>query len=301
MGDVTAEEVRRLENKAVDIRKKIVELTVVAGGGHLGGALSMVEVVVALYYHVLRFDPSRPKWPDRDRFILSKGHGALCLCPVLADVGFYPEELMANFNGLDSPFGMHPDMNKIPGIEMSTGSLGHGLSVAVGAALAGRLDRADWRVFCLLGDGECNEGMVWEAAMSARHFKLGNLVAIVDRNGLSLDGPTEEIMGLEPLADKWRAFGWNTTEIDGNDMEAVLRALHDLPPVGSDRPTCIIARTVKGKGVSFMENDPVWHYGGLDDEKAAAVLAELEAGRPGDGPGSRAAASGTGKEAAGRA
>ena len=170
MREVTAEEIRRLENKAVDIRKKIVDLTVVAGGGHLGGALSMADIVVALYYHVLNVDPKQPRWAERDRFILSKGHGALGLCPVLADVGFYPEELMADFNGLDSPFGMHPDHNKIPGIEMSTGSLGHGLSVAVGAALAARLDRAGWRVFCLLGDGELNEGMVWEAAMSAKQF-----------------------------------------------------------------------------------------------------------------------------------
>jgi len=297
MREVTAEEIRRLENKAVDIRKKIVDLTVVAGGGHLGGALSMADIVVALYYHVLNVDPKQPRWAERDRFILSKGHGALGLCPVLADVGFYPEELMADFNGLDSPFGMHPDHNKIPGIEMSTGSLGHGLSVAVGAALAARLDRAGWRVFCLLGDGELNEGMVWEAAMSAKQFKLGNLVAIVDRNGLCLDGPTEEVMGLEPLAEKWRAFGWNTVEVDGHDMKALLGAFHALPPADSDRPTCIVARTVKGKGVSFMENDPVWHYGGLDDEKAAAVCAELESHRPGTSGG----ASGAGKGATGRA
>jgi len=280
MSEISPEVVRRLEDKAVDIRKKIIELTVVAGGGHIGGALSMADVVVALYYHVLRYDPRNPRWPERDRFILSKGHGALCVCPVLADVGFYPEELMANFNGLDSPFGMHPDMNKIPGIEMSTGSLGHGLSVAVGAAIAGRLDQANWRVYCLLGDGELDEGMVWEAAMSAAHFKLGNLVAIVDRNGLSLDGPTEEIMALEPLADKWRAFGWHVMEVDGHDMRQILEAFAALPPVASPRPTCIIAKTVKGKGVGFMEGKAEWHYGGLDDEKAAEVCAELERARP---------------------
>jgi transketolase len=280
MSEITPDVVQRLEDKAVDIRKKIIDLTVVAGGGHIGGALSMTDVVVALYYHVLRYDARNPRWPERDRFILSKGHGALCVCPVLADVGFYPEERMANFNGLDSPFGMHPDMNKIPGIEMSTGSLGHGLSIAVGAAIAGRLDQANWRVYCLLGDGELDEGMVWEAAMSAAHFKLGNLVAIVDRNGLSLDGPTEEIMGLEPLADKWRAFGWNVMEIDGHNMREIVEAFAALPPVTSPRPTCVIAKTVKGKGVSFMEGKAEWHYGGLDDERAAEVCAELERARP---------------------
>ena len=280
MASIGPEIVARLEDKAVDIRQKIIDLTVVAGGGHLGGALSMTDVVVALYYHVMNYDPGNPSCPERDRFILSKGHGALCLCPVLADVGFYPASLMDDFNGLDSPFGMHPDMNKIPGIEMSTGSLGHGLSVAVGAALAGRLDGAAWRVYCLLGDGELDEGMVWEAAMSASHFGLGNLVAIVDRNGFSLDGPTEEVMALEPLADKWRAFGWHTVEIDGHDMAAILEAFAALPPSDAAAPTCIIARTIKGKGVSFMENKAEWHYGGLDETKAAEIRAELERARP---------------------
>jgi transketolase len=278
--EITEEEIIRLRRKAVDIRKKIIELTVIAGGGHLGGALSMTDIVVALYYNFMKYDPKNPHWSERDRFILSKGHGALALCPVLADVGFYPEELMNNFNGLDSPFGMHPDMNKIPGIEMSTGSLGHGLSVAVGAALAERLDKGKWRVFCLLGDGELNEGMVWEAAMSAKQFKLGNLVAIVDRNKFSLDGPTEEIMSIEPLADKWKAFGWNVVEIDGNDMKEIITALYSLPPSESEKPTCIIAHTIKGKGVSFMENKTEWHYGGLDDEKASEVINELEMAYP---------------------
>lgn len=266
----------RLDSKAVDIRKKIVELTVIAGGGHIGGALSMADVLVALYYHYLKIDPVNPHWPGRDRFILSKGHGALGLCPILSDVGFYPEELMVNFNGLDSPFGMHPDMHKIPGIEMSTGSLGHGLSIAVGCALAARLDSASWRTFCLLGDGELDEGMVWEAAMSAPAFKLGNLVAVVDRNGYSLDGPTEEVMPLEPLARKWEAFGWQVQEVDGHSMAEIVAALEALPPASGEVPQCIIARTVKGKGVSFMENKAEWHYGGLDEEKAGEVLAELE-------------------------
>ena len=269
-----------LQNKAVDIRKKIVQLSATAGGGHLGGSLSMVEVLVALYYHVMKYDPGNPDWPERDRFVMSKGHGALGLCPVLADVGYYPEELMCNFNDLDSPFGMHPDMNKIPGIEMSTGSLGHGLSISVGVALSGKLDSADWRVFCLLGDGECDEGMVWEAAMSASHFKLGNLIAIVDRNGYSLDGPTEEIMALEPFAEKWRAFGWNVLDVNGHDLDQLLDAFDRVPDAHADKPTCIISNTTKGKGVSFMESANEWHYAGCDDELTAQALAELEACRP---------------------
>jgi len=278
---VDIELLARLESKAIDVRKKIVELTVIAGGGHIGGALSMADVMVALYYHYLRIDPHYHDWPDRDRFILSKGHGALCLCPILSDVGFYPEELMNNFNGLDSPFGMHPDMHKIPGIEMSTGSLGHGLSIAVGCALSARLDKATWRTCCLLGDGELNEGMVWEAAMSASAFKLGNLLAVVDRNGYSLDGPTEEVMPLEPLVKKWEAFGWQVQEVDGHDMSEIVAALEALPPVSREVPQCIIAKTTKGKGVSFMENKAEWHYGGLDEEKAGTVLAEMEHSRNG--------------------
>ena len=273
--------IERLESKVVEIRKKIIDLTVLAGGGHIGGSLSMTDLLVALYYHRLIYKPADPRWAERDRFILSKGHGALGLCPILADVGFYPEELMNNFNGLDSPFGMHPDMHKIPGIEMSTGSLGHGLSIAVGCALAARLDNAAWRTYCLLGDGELNEGIVWEAAMSATKFKLGNLVALVDRNGFSLDGPTEEIMPLEPLRDKWSSFGWQVREIDGHDMGEILAALDSLPDPSGPAPQCIIARTVKGKGASFMENAAEWHYGGLDDEKAAEVKAELDRSRKG--------------------
>jgi transketolase len=272
-----------LQNKAIDIRKMIIKLCGIAGGGHIGGALSMVEILVALYYEVMKFDPADPQWPDRDRLILSKGHGALGLCPVLCDVGYYPESMMDTFNCLDSPFGMHPDKNKIPGIEMSTGSLGHGLSISVGVAIAGKLDAADWRVYTLLGDGECDEGMVWEAAMAASHFKLGNLTAIVDRNGFSLDGPTEEVMSLEPFADKWRAFGWEVMEVNGHDFGELLHAFGNVPPAKSDIPTCIIADTIKGKGVSFMENTAEWHYGGLDEELSEKVYAELEATRPGGG------------------
>ncbi|MEW6203457.1 MAG: transketolase [bacterium] len=272
--------VRFLQDKATDIRKKIIKLTVIAGGGHVGGALSMTDILIVLYNHVLRIDPQNPKWEERDRFILSKGHGALCICPVLCDVGFYEECTLDTFNQLDSPFGMHPDMNKIPGIEMSTGSLGHGLSVAVGAAISGKMDRAKWRVYVLLGDGECNEGTVWEAAMCAAHYKLGNLVCIVDRNKLMIDGFTESVMGIEPFCDKWDAFGWQVREMDGHDFNQLIDVFESLPPVDSEVPTVIIANTVKGKGVSYMENEPKWHYGGLDSEMEQKALEDIEKMRP---------------------
>ncbi len=243
----------------------------------------MTDILVALYYHVLKYDPHNPKWPERDRFILSKGHGAIALCPVLADVGYFPVEKLATFNQLDSPFGMHPDRNKIPGVEMSTGSLGHGLSVAVGIALSARIDHASHRIFCLMGDGEMDEGLIWEAAMSAAHYKLGNLVGIIDRNGLSLDGFTEDVMTLEPLLQKWKAFGWRAYEVDGHDMGALLDAFEKLPPTSDNKPTVIIARTVKGKGVSFMENTVDWHYGNLDEELRDQALAELESKKPSGG------------------
>ncbi len=202
----------------------------------MGGGLSMVDVTVALYHHVMNIDPSNPDMPERDRFILSKGHGAIALDPVLARVGYFAEEDLDTFNELDSPFGMHTNAKSTPGIEHSTGSLGHGLPVSVGMAIGGRLDKADWRVFCLMGDGELNEGTVWEGMMSASHFKLGNLVAIIDRNRLSMDGKTEDIMGLDPLDDKLKAFGWNVLEVNGHDMSDILNAFDELPPPGSDTP-----------------------------------------------------------------
>ena len=275
--------IRFLEAKAAEVRESIIKVTSAAGSGHVGGGLSMTDILVALYYHVLKYDPHNPKWPERDRFILSKGHGAIALCPVLADVGYFPVEKLDTFNQLDSPFGMHPDLNKIPGVEMSTGSLGHGLSVAVGVALSARVDNARHRIFCLMGDGELDEGLIWEAAMSAAHYKLGNLVGIVDRNGLSLDGFTEDVMTLEPLLQKWEAFGWRAQEIDGHDMGALLDAFESLPPTNSNQPTIIIARTVKGKGVSFMENTVDWHYGNLDEELRDQALAELKSKKPAGG------------------
>ncbi|MBT9167353.1 MAG: Transketolase 1 [Syntrophomonadaceae bacterium] len=269
-----------LQNKATDMRIKIIKLSVIAGGGHIGGALSMIDILVALYYHILKIDPEHPKWEERDRFILSKGHGALAICPVLADVGFFPEEELANFNQFESPFGMHPDRLKVPGIEMSTGSLGHGFTVAVGMGLGARLDKAKWRVYCLLGDGECNEGSVWEASSTASHYKLGNLCAIVDRNKFSIDGPTEKIMHLEPFEERWRAFGWNTKIVDGHNFNELIDAFENLPSVDSEVPNVIIANTTKGKGVSFMESVAAWHYGGIDLEKERQAIADIEKMRP---------------------
>ena len=269
-----------LDDKAMELRKEIIRLSAIAGGGHLGGALSMVDIIIALHYHVMNLKPGDPKWPKRDRFVLSKGHGSIAYCPVLADLGFFPKDWLETFNRLDSPFGMHPDMNKIPGVEMSTGSLGHGLSVAVGMALSARLDNEDWRVFVLLGDGETNEGMVWEAVQAASHYKLGNITAIIDRNRLSLDGPTEEIMSIEPISQRWEAFGWRVYDIDGHNMETIVDTFDSLPPADNEVPNLVIARTVKGKGVKFMEGNPIWHYSGLDGEKSEEAIKSIEQCRP---------------------
>lgn len=269
-----------LDDKAEWLRKEMVRLSAIAGGSHFGGGMSMADVMVGLYYYGLKLKPEEPAWPERDRFVLSKGHGAICYCPILADLGFFPADWLEGFNRLDSPFGMHPDMKKIPGCEMSTGSLGHGLSIAVGMALAGRLDGAAWRVFTLMGDGETNEGMVWEAAQSACHYRLGNINAFVDRNGLSLDGPTEEIMCLEPIRQRWEAFGWRVYEIDGHDMEQIVDVIDKLPAATDRTPTLVVARTVKGKGVDFMENNPIWHYSGLDRATSLEAIAMIEKNRP---------------------
>ena len=266
-----------LSKEAAYIRKKIIELTKVAGGSHFGGGLSMVDVTLALYHHVMNIDPKNPDWAERDRFILSKGHGAIALDPILARVGFFPEEDLKTFNQLDSPFGMHTNAKSTPGIEHSTGSLGHGLPVGVGMALGARLEKADWRVFCLMGDGELHEGTVWEGLMSAAHFKLGNLVAIVDRNRFSLDGRVEDIMSLDPLDEKFKSFGWNVLEVNGHDMPELLNAFEELPPPDSDVPTIIIANTDKGYGISFMRNEAKWHYGAIDSDLEEQAMKDIDA------------------------
>ena len=270
--------VRTLEARAREIREKTVKLGTQSGSTHYGGSLSMVDILVVLYFHVMRIDPARPEWEDRDRFVLSKGHGATSYCPVLSTAGFFPESTMENINHLGSAFGMHIDMRKIPGVDMSTGSLGHGLPVAVGMALADRIRKKSRRVFCLMGDAEQNEGSVWEAAMAAGHFKLGRLCAIVDRNRYSSEGDTEEIMAIEPLHEKYAAFGFEVRRLNGHDIAALLDAFGSMPADDHAKPTAIIADTVKGKGVSFMESGATWHYGALSEEDEARALAEIRGG-----------------------
>lgn len=245
-----------------------------AGSGHPGGSLSATEVLIALYFHKMRHDPKKPKWPDRDRFILSKGHAAPLLYAVLAEAGYFPIEELTTFRKLNSRLQGHPDWNKLPGIEMTSGSLGIGLSVAVGMALAGKIDGKNYRVYVLLGDGEVQEGQVWEAAMAATHFRLDNLVAIVDRNGLQQDGLTEEIMSIEPMASKWRAFGWNIYEVDGYNFEEILKAFDAADEV-KNRPTVIIAYTTKGRGIPFMEWSAKYHGNVPDKEILKRILKEL--------------------------
>lgn len=263
-----------LEARAAAIRQLVAKTFENAGGGHYGGCLSEADILAALYFRVLNVDPSQPKSPDRDRFVLSKGHGACGLCATLALAGFFPPEKLSTYNQLDSAFGMHPDMNKILGVDMSTGSLGLGICAAVGMALAGRADKKTWRVYALLGDGECHEGIVWEAAMSAAHHKLENLTAIVDRNGLSMDGPTEQVMSLEPFASKWEAFGWAVRTVNGHNMRELVDALEAVPFVPG-RPSLIVARTRKAKGLSFAENRWNFHYASLNAEQKEQARKDL--------------------------
>ena len=267
-----------LTAKAKLVRRETVRLTRIAGAGHYTGTFSAAELFAALYYAQLRYRPGQPDWPDRDRFVLSKGHAAIGLYPVLADVGFFDPSLLDNYTRLHSRFGDHPDMRKIPGIDFSSGSLGHGLSTTLGMTLAARVQGRPYRSYVILGDGELCEGQVWEAAMAAGHYRAGSLVAIVDRNQLSIDGPTESIMGVEPLDDKFRAFRWQVQRIDGHDFDAILDAFAGLHTDPYGPPQMIIADTVKGRGVQRMELDTNWHVGNLVGADYDDVLAEIEAG-----------------------
>jgi transketolase len=262
-----------LELTAWHLRRRILELIHDAGGGHTGGSLSSLDILVALHYRVLRLDPARPRWPDRDRFVLSKGHSVEGYYCILADLGFIPAETLATYGRAGSILAGHPTM-KVPGVELATGALGHGLSAGVGMALAARLDAKAFRVFILLGDGELAEGSVWEAAMAASHYRLGNLTAIVDRNRLQISGDTEAVMALDDLGARWRAFGWEVEEIDGHDIELLADRLGAVKPV--DRPRLFIAKTVKGRGVSFIEGDPAWHHHVPTDAELAAAISEID-------------------------
>ena len=266
-------DIRSLEAKAREVRRGTCQMVHHAQTGHIGGALSETDYLVALYYHLLRVDPADPAWPDRDRFVLSKGHCVEPLYWILADKGFFPREELLQFSQPGSRLIGHTN-RAVPGIEMNTGALGHGLSGACGMALAAKMDGASWRTFCLLGDGELAEGSVWEAAMFASHHVLDNLYVAIDRNHLQITGPTEEVMAQEPLAERWRAFGFDVDEVDGNDVAAVVAAL-EASFERPGKPHLLVLDTVKGKGVSFMEGQVGWHFGRLTPQELEQALADL--------------------------
>jgi transketolase len=263
----------RLETEARKLRRNVWRALRAGGGGHAGGSSSAADILAVLYFHRMRTRPKEPEWPDRDRFVLSKGHANAALGAVLAQAGFIDDALIDRFYQFESPFGMHPDI-KVPGVEMCTGALGHGLPIAMGMALGARIQKKDFHSFVMLGDAELHEGSNWEAAMAAAHYGLDNLTAIVDYNKIGQSGPISELIELDPLADKWRAFGWEVREIDGHDISEIVDTF-DALPVGKNRPSAIIAHTVKGKGVSFAENTYLWHSNSVDDDVHAKAISEL--------------------------
>ena len=267
-----SKELQRMANK---LRLHVVEMTYAANSGHPGGSLSAADIISALYFKVMRHDPKNPNWEDRDRFILSKGHVAPVLYAALAESGYFPVENLITLRQLGSKLQGHPVRGKVPGVEMSTGSLGQGLSMSCGIALAGKMDGKDYKVYCMLGDGELQSGQNWEAAMFAANYKLDNLIAIVDRNRLQICGDTEEVMSLEPLVDKWMAFGWDVIETDGHDIDKVVAAFEEAK-ADRDSPVVIIFNTVKGKGVSFMENNPGFHGKACNATEYKQAVEELK-------------------------
>ena len=266
---LSTEELKTLNEKARQARKDIVDITGWSGGAHIGGGMSVTDMLIILYYKFLNIKPGQPDWPERDRVVLSKGHAGVAYAPILARKGYFDFELLKTFNKFKSPFGMHLDGNKVKGVDVSTGSLGHGLPMAVGLALGARLQKQSWWTYCILGDGECNEGSVWEAAMAASHFKLTNLITLVDKNRLMIDGPTDEVMGLEPFADKWTAFGFIVKEIDGHSFAELAEAI-EYAQSRPGRPVVIIAHTIKGKGNSAVENTVGSHNIKVGDKSAYA-------------------------------
>jgi transketolase len=264
----------QLREEALKIRRNSWRALHAAGIGHVGGALSAADLLAALYFHFLRLRPEEPGWADRDRFVLSKGHGNAALAAVLAQAGFFDDSRLDEFYAYESLLGMHPDI-KCEGVEMSTGGLGHGLSIGIGMALGARLQKKNFRTIVMIGDGELQEGSNWEAAMAAVHLSLSSLTAIIDYNKVQQSGHIHEMMGLEPLADKWRAFGWAVREIDGHEMGEIADVL-DALPLEADKPSLVIAHTVKGKGASFAEDTYLWHNNVVTDEVYEKALAELE-------------------------
>jgi transketolase len=273
--------VELLQERSRFIREEVIRLIKIAKVGHYASAFSCAEIIATLYYgDVMSLRRGEPDWPDRDRFMFGKGHAAVALYPVLADYDFIDREVLDEYTRLGNPLGDHPDRTRVPGVDFSSGSIGHALSAGLGMVLSARVEGRDFSSFVLLGDGEQNEGQVWEAAMSAAHHRAGNVIAIVDRNRYCLDGEVDEVMGIEPLGDKWRAFGWDVHEVDGHDVGelcALLRALarRDEPTT----PAVVIAHTVKGKGVDFMESEIGWHLGYLNPEDEARALEQIGRGR----------------------
>lgn len=274
MANYSDEDIRLLRQKANLIRRHVLRMIFAAGSGHPGGSLSYADILAALYFKIMNHRSQDPQWEDRDRLVLSKGHAAPAYYAALAESGYFPVSELITLRKLGSRLQGHPSRNKTPGVEMSTGSLGQGLSVANGMALAAKLDKRSYRIFCLCGDGEMQSGQIWEAAMLGAHYKLDNVTAFLDRNRLQIDGPTETIMSIEPIAKKWDAFGWNVIEIDGHDMRQILDAC-DMTKEIKGKPTMIIAHTVKGKGVSFMENSVPFHGKAPTEDELRRGLREL--------------------------
>lgn len=270
-------DVQQLEQIATRIRKDIITMLAEAGSGHPGGSLSAADILTVLYFKEMRIDSENPQWEDRDRFVLSKGHAAPVLYGALAEKGFFPREELMNLRKINSMLQGHPHMRETPGVDMSTGSLGQGFSAACGMAIGGKIDKKDYRVFVLLGDGELQEGIVWETAMLAGHYKLDNLIAFVDYNGLQIDGSNEEVVSVNPIGEKFKAFGWQLIEIDGHSFEEIISALERAKEEGN-KPTLIVAKTIKGKGVSFMENQVDWHGSAPKEEEKLQALKELGGG-----------------------
>ncbi len=281
MSQLTDQRLLELKDIARRIRCHVVETVSHAGVGHPGGSLSEADILTALFFHVMRIDPERPAWEERDRFVLSKGHGATGLYATLAERGYFSPDLLKTFGAIDSRLQVHPDRHMLPGIEVSTGALGQGISVALGMAMAARLDGKSLRVYCLIGDGESQEGEVWEAAEAAAHHKVDNLTVILDYNRVQLMGTVNKIMEVAPMADKWRAFCWNVLEIDGHNLRQIITALEMAQQV-KRQPTVIVAHTIKGKGVSYMEGQSAWHGKAPSKEQLAQALAELNANVKGE-------------------
>lgn len=275
--DLTVDELSALRRKAQFIRLETIRLIEIAKVGHYSSVFSAAEIFAALYYDVMSLYANNPNHPDRDRFLMGKGHAAVGLFPILEELGYISKETLDGYTRLGNPLGDHPDMRKVPGIDFSSGSIGHALSAGAGMAWGGRFDKRNFNVFVMLGDGEMQEGQVWEAALFAAQHKLSRLIAIIDRNGYQLDGAVDDVIAIEPLGEKWRSFGWEVHEVDGHNLNDLTKLLRELKADDSrQKPVCVVARTLKGKGVSYMETEPGWHLGYLDPSDAQRAIDEIK-------------------------